>query len=65
MEEAACKDVDDPDIFFPEKGQSAKGNEAIMLCFGCPVREQCDEYQKRTNTNYGIWAAKYTKRHGE
>lgn len=51
-------------MFFPEKGQSAKGNDAIMLCFECPVRAECQDYRKRTGTNYGIWAAEYTDRHG-
>lgn len=65
MQDAACKDVEDPDMFFPEKGQAAKGNEAILICFECPVRDACDDYRKRTDTRFGIWAAKYTDRHGK
>lgn len=65
MTQAACRDVPDPDMFFPEKGQALKGNDAIMICFSCPVRNECDDYQKRTDTRFGIWAGKYTKRHGE
>lgn len=64
MREAACRTVD-PELFFPEKGQSARGNEAIMVCFGCPVRKQCDDYRKTTDTRYGIWAGQYTDRHGK
>lgn len=61
MNDAACKDVD-PELFFPEKGQSQRGNDAILTCFSCPVRSDCRDYRQRTNTNYGIWAGEYTKR---
>jgi hypothetical protein len=28
-----------------------------MLCFtACEVREECDEYRKKTASNHGIWA---------
>lgn len=63
MSEAACKDTD-PDLFFPEKGETDKGNAAIMVCFSCPVRRDCEDYRTRTNTEYGIWAGSYTKRGG-
>lgn len=62
MTEAACRDIENPDIFFPEKAQAEVGNEAIMVCFTCPVRAECDDYRKRTGSAYGIWSGKYTKR---
>lgn len=61
MTEANCKD-EDPELFFPEKGETAKGNQAIMICFACPVRKECDSYRERTGTEYGIWAGSFTKR---
>lgn len=47
------------DIFFPEKGQPA--DVAQLICFECPVLQQCNEYKARTNTQYGIWAAQRLK----
>lgn len=32
------------------------GNEATMTCFVCPVKKECREYRKATNSQYGIWA---------
>lgn len=63
MDQAACRD-EDPELFFPEKGQTDIGNAAIMVCFGCPVRRECDDYRNRTGTEHGIWAGTYTKRGG-
>jgi WhiB family redox-sensing transcriptional regulator len=35
---AACKQHD-PNMFFPERGQNARGARAV--CAGCPVRAEC------------------------
>lgn len=35
---AACTDVD-PDLFYPERGESAQ--PAKMVCARCPVRKPC------------------------
>ena len=61
MDDAACKDKD-PEIFFPEKGESVKGNEAILTCFNCSVRTQCNEYKKISESTDGIWAGEYSQR---
>jgi len=61
MQKAACKDKN-PSIFFPEKGDSASGNEAILTCFGCSVRSDCIEYKRLTESDDGIWAGEYSKR---
>lgn len=37
-EEARCAEVD-PDLFFPEPGQSP--NAAKQVCADCPVRTEC------------------------
>lgn len=39
-EEAICAQTD-PDLFFPEKGQSGQAREAKRICLGCPVRRLC------------------------
>jgi Transcription factor WhiB len=35
---AKCRQSE-PDLFFPEKGLSSR--PAIMVCLGCPVRQEC------------------------
>jgi hypothetical protein len=39
QQEAACKDVPDPDVFFPGKGEDAEA--AKRVCAGCPVLGEC------------------------
>lgn len=41
MDRAACLNID-PDIFFPERGESAK--PAKRVCSQCPVVQQCLDY---------------------
>jgi hypothetical protein len=53
IDHAACAGVDDPDIFFPEKGRTAS-REAIALCATCPVRTECGEYATEHDLK-GIW----------
>lgn len=68
MREAACsgeapnrrKNPDEPDIFFPEKGESP--NEAKMICASCPVLPQCRDYQDRTESQYGVWGGRIKPR---
>lgn len=43
----------DPEIWFPDKGQSAKPAKGI--CFGCDVREQCLAYALDNDERFGIW----------
>jgi len=49
---ARCAEVD-PEIFFPEKGQSQRA--ARRICAACPVREPCLEYALETSQAHGIW----------
>lgn len=68
MDQAACQGMapsdgdSEPDPFFPERGQAIVGNQAILACFGCPVRTECKDYKDRTGSDYGIWAGEYSKR---
>ena len=43
----------DPELFFPEKGGSAR--EAKAVCARCPVRAQCLEYALAHDERYGVW----------
>ena len=49
---AACQGKD-PDLWFPEKGESS--TEAIAICEGCPVRSECLEYAIEAGEAFGIW----------
>lgn len=49
---AACKNAD-PDLFFPERGQSTAAAKAI--CRTCPVRTACLEYSIKHDIRHGIW----------
>ena len=53
--EAACIN-EDPDIFFPLKGQSA--GEAKLICYDCPVKSECLEHALRYNENLGVWGGR-------
>ena len=51
---AACKGVD-PEIFFPERGGSNKGQIALRFCWSCPVTEQCLEFALQAGFKEGIF----------
>lgn len=61
MDQAACKG-EDTNLFFPERNDLDTRRDAIMICFQCPVRAECDAYRNRTGSTYGIWAGKNAKR---
>lgn len=52
MDEAACAQTD-PELFFPEKGASAK--LAKKICAGCPVAAQCLEFALRNDDRFGVF----------
>ena len=49
---AACLGID-PDLFFPERGNSTR--EAKAVCAGCPVRLDCLVYALAWSEKFGIW----------
>ena len=51
-DEANCIGVD-PDLFFPERGESTR--EAKEFCLGCAVRLDCLEYALVNGEKFGIW----------
>jgi len=60
LELAACRDSD-PELFFPERGEKAKGQAAKQVCAGCQVQQQCRDLAVRTTRSreedHGIFAA--------
>lgn len=49
---AACLGMD-PDLFFPERGESVAA--AKEVCQDCPVRLTCLQYALDNNEKFGIW----------
>lgn len=63
-DEARCKDVEDPDIFFPPRDKTKYktiATKAKAYCFGvngnspCPVRQYCLWEAISTDEQHGIW----------
>jgi WhiB family transcriptional regulator, redox-sensing transcriptional regulator len=56
---AACKEVD-PELFFPERGERAKGQAAKQVCASCQVQQQCRDLAvgaaKGREEDHGIFA---------
>lgn len=52
MIHGVCRGVD-PDLFFPERGESTI--EAKAICSTCPVKYECGEYALSTGEKFGIW----------
>ena len=55
---AACKDIVDPDLFFPV-GSTGPALDQIerakAICRGCPVRATCLEWALETHQDSGGW----------
>jgi len=49
---ANCIGVD-PDLFFPEHGESLAPAKAV--CSGCEVRAECLDYALATGQHHGVW----------
>jgi WhiB family redox-sensing transcriptional regulator len=49
---AACRGTD-PDLFFPDRGESA--DPARQICARCPARQPCLAYALDTGITHGIW----------
>ncbi|MFI6530782.1 WhiB family transcriptional regulator [Streptomyces uncialis] len=58
-QQAACRTIKDPDLFFPvgETGSAVyQADDAKAVCSGaCPVLEQCLRWALDTDQQYGIW----------
>jgi WhiB family redox-sensing transcriptional regulator len=50
--QANCMGVD-PDLFFPERG--VPNREAVEVCRGCVVREDCLDFALANGEKFGIW----------
>lgn len=53
-EGALCAQTD-PELFFPEVGQTDVVREARQLCARCPLQQECREYAIHHGELHGIW----------
>jgi WhiB family transcriptional regulator, redox-sensing transcriptional regulator len=55
QDRARCAEVD-PDLFFPEKGETAQ--KAKFICSGCEVWAECLAYALGNGEQHGVWAGR-------
>jgi WhiB family redox-sensing transcriptional regulator len=53
MDDAACKGLVRPDLFFPVTNEQA--DEAKAICSACPVRRECLEDAVARHDAEGVW----------
>jgi len=61
QKDAACREIPNPEIFFPSAGDTESLKAAKALCNICPVISNCLEYALGNNERYGIWGGKSTR----
>jgi WhiB family transcriptional regulator, redox-sensing transcriptional regulator len=71
--DAACREHPNPELWFPERGQTTE--RARDICYGCRVRDECLRYAIEHDVDAGIWgglspqerrqasSSRYQKRH--
>lgn len=52
---ANCR-VKDPELFFPERGESTRAAKEVCRC--CTVAQFCLEYALRNKIGHGIWGGR-------
>jgi hypothetical protein len=64
--DANCKNIDDPDIFFPEgKRAEAKCLPVVReICGGCIHRKECLEYANAHEIFHGVWGGLLPRERG-
>jgi WhiB family redox-sensing transcriptional regulator len=64
LDKASCKDIENPDIFFPPRDKELyrlQADEAKTYCYGgngmsaCPVRQRCLWQAIEQDKQHGIW----------
>jgi len=60
--DAACRKYDDPDMWFPERGDSKlRTARALWICANCPVRKECLDEALSKNEKHGIRGGRTTQ----
>ncbi|MFD7983118.1 WhiB family transcriptional regulator [Kitasatospora indigofera] len=60
----ACRDVADPDVFFPEVDDEVGAARAKRICTGCPVRSACLALALASDEAHGIFGGLDPKERG-
>lgn len=58
MNRAECR-KHPAEVFFPEKPGihgAKQAMQAIAICRACPVIAECGQYQRDTDSGFGVWA---------
>lgn len=55
LPDALCKNIDQPERFFPEVGQKDVARDIKNLCEICPERVPCAKYAIKSEIRHGIW----------
>ena len=50
-----CSDHPDPDLWFPEKGEPEKLEEARRICKNCPCSAKCWWIAEHQDERWGVW----------
>lgn len=53
-EDRACAGID-PEVFYPDRGDSKTAKQARELCGRCPVRQPCLDWAVETRQRWGVW----------
>ena len=53
--QAACRFVEDVNVFFPREENNKAAEPALQICRACPVAEACFWYAVDLNDFNGIW----------
>lgn len=51
--DAVCSTIEDPSIFFPAKGGTARLAKAV--CADCPVKQPCLQLALDNHETHGVW----------
>lgn len=56
LPEAACKDVTDPEVFFPHSTEERRLEQARNYCRRCPIVRDCLAWALTNAEEHGVWA---------
>jgi len=60
---AACRNHD-PDLWFPDEETEDSTIEAKVICLGCPIHNDCQQYALDTEQPAGVWGGLDTEERG-
>ena len=55
VDEAACRDIEDREIFFPTPADVETRDKAFAICHSCVVENECFEWALKRPQEIGVW----------